>query len=292
MKRLIKWSLILAGLLLTVGVGLHTAGAVMGGGAESSRYFARHWEDFTDHWGGIASHWGHMDGILGETERRDSGALTDPVTAIDVDVDCGDITLREGKCFSVSVAWNFRGFTLDYELEDGVLKVESESRSSFLNGISGLENEVTITVPAGSALDSLELSTNLGDIDVDAACTANETNLSTNLGNVKCVGVWAAELTAESDLGDVDIRLPGSKGDYLWKLSTDLGKLSVDGERQSGSTVGAAIRGGTGKCRVEANSDLGDVSVRFDGQDPTLYPHHDEHFDDHTYHSGYTFAHH
>ncbi len=171
--------------------------------------------------------------------------------------------LRRGECFSVSMEWNLRGFTVDYEIKDGVLKVESDSRSHFLNGLSGLKNEVTITVPAECTLDSLELSTNLGDIEVDAAFTVNKADLSTNLGDVECEGIWTAELTAETDLGDVDLRLPGSKGDYLWKLETSLGELRVDDERQSGDTMSAAIRGGKGSNRVNAGSSLGDVSLNF-----------------------------
>lgn len=256
MKRFTKWCLILAGLLLSVGIALHAAGAVMGGWAESGSYFAGRWENFTDRLGNVGS-------LLGETQTKESGAIADAITAIDVDVDCGDIMLRQGESFSVTMEWNLRGFTLDYEIKDGVLKVESDSRSHFLNGISGLKNEVTVTVPAGSALNSLELSTNLGNIEVDAAITVTKADLSTDLGDVECEGVWAAELTAETDLGDVDIRLPGSKGDYLWKLETSLGTLKVDGERQSGDTVSAALRGGKGSNRVNASSSLGDVSLNF-----------------------------
>ena len=40
MKRFMKWCLILTGLLLAVGIGLHTAGAAMGGRYESDAYFA------------------------------------------------------------------------------------------------------------------------------------------------------------------------------------------------------------------------------------------------------------
>lgn len=257
MKRFTKWCLILAGLLLSVGIALHAAGAIMGGWAESGNYFAGHWENFTDRWENIG-------GLLGETQKRESGAITDPITAIDVDVDCGDIILRQGECFSVSMEWNLRGFTVDYEVKDGVLKVESDSRSHFLNGLSGMKNEVTITVPAGSTLNSLELSTNLGDIKVDAAFTVDKADLSTDLGDIECENIWAAVLTVETDLGDIDIRLPGSKDDYLWKLETSLGELRVDKERMNGDTaVNTSIRGGKGSNRVNASSSLGDVSLSF-----------------------------
>lgn len=258
MKRFMKWCLILTGVLLAVGIGLRVAGAVMGGRAESNRYFARRWNDFADHWD-----W-PMGGLLGETQTKDSGVINDAITAINVDVDCGDVTLRQGENFSVSMAWNLRGFTLDYEVEDGVLKVESDSKSGFLNGVSGWKNEVTVTVPVWAKLDKVDLSTNLGDIDVDAIFMTDEADLTTNLGDVSCgKGMDARELTAETDLGDVKVALPWGKENYYWELETSLGELRVDGERQSGDVAGAKLRGGKGTDWVEARSSLGDVSVRF-----------------------------
>lgn len=258
MKRFMKWCLILAGVLLVTGIGLHVAGAVMGGRAESNSYFARRWDDFAGRWD-----W-PMGGLLGETQTKNSGAITDPITAIDVSVDCGDVTLRQGENFSVSMEWNLRGFTLDYEVEDGVLKVESDSKSGFLNGVSGWKNEVTVTVPAWAMLDKIDLSTNLGDVDVDAIFMVGEADLTTDLGDVSCGnGMDARKLTAETDLGDVKVSLLWGKENYLWELETDLGKLRVDGERQSGDVAGAKLRGGKGPDRVEARSSLGDVSVRF-----------------------------
>ena len=268
MKRFMKWCLILAGVLLAVGVCLHVAGAVMGGRAESNSYFARRWDDFAGRWD-----W-PVGGLLGETQTKNSGAITDPITAIDVSVDCGDVTLRQGENFSVSMAWNLRGFTLDYEVEDGVLKVESDSKSGFLNGVSGWKNEVFITVPAVSALKSLELSTNLGDINVDAGIIVTDAELTTALGDVACKGVLAGELNAETDLGDVDVDLPWEKEKYLLDLETDLGELWVDGERQSGDVAGARLRCGTGSNRVNASSSLGDVSVKFAREELSRYNNH------------------
>lgn len=259
MKRFVKWCLILVGVLLAVGIGLRVAGAVMGGRAESNSYYAQRWNDFSGHWGGFSHHW-PLGGLLGETQTKNSGAITDPITAIDVSVDCGDVTLRQGENFSVSMEWNLRGFTLDYEVEDGVLKVESDSKSGFLNGVSGWKNEVTITVPVWAMLDKIDLSTNLGDVDVDAIFMVDEADLATNLGDVSCGnGMDARKLTAETDLGDVKVSLPWGKENYRWELETDLGEVSMDGE----TLTSAKLQSGKGADRVEARSSLGDVSVRF-----------------------------
>ena len=295
MKRFMKWCLILTGLLLAVGMGLHTAGAAMGGRYESDAYFARRWGDFADRWDGISGHWRYLGGLLGTPQSKDSGAIDETINAIEVDVDCGDVRLSQGENFAVYMEWNLRGFTMDYKVEDGVLKVESESKSGFLNGVSGWKNEVTITVPSLAGLKKVDLNTNLGDIDVTASCvvgdlqlttnlgdidvdapiTATGADLNTDLGDVECKGVLAGELNVKTNLGDADVDLPWEKDRYLWELETSLGELKMDGEKQSGDVGGAhKLRGGTGSNRVTVRSDLGDVGVSFAREDMSRYNNH------------------
>lgn len=270
MKRFAKWCLIVAGVLLALGVGLHAAGAAMGGRAESGAYFAQRWDDVSGRW------YRPIGGLLGTPQTKDSGPITDAISAIDVDVDCGDVILQQGDCFSVSMEWNLRGFTLDYAVENGVLKVESDSKSGFLNGVSGWSNQVTITVPEWTVMKKVELSTNLGDVSMAAAnFYVYEADLSTDLGDVSWSDTQCLrELDAETSLGDVDVCLPGSQGDYRWQLETSLGELSVNGETQNGDAPGAELHGGTGECRINASSSLGDVNMSFVGRDSNdLQPH-------------------
>lgn len=294
MKRAIKICLALAGTLFALGLVLHLTGTAMGGRRESIQYFEDRWENIShgdwDHisvnsdgvhiggengfhldsdgvsiGGDHGLHVGHHDGN-GHSERKqllESGELTG-ITAIEVDVDCGDVWVQEGENFSVSLDWNLNNYNMSYEVKNGVLKVEDESWGSFkISSDIVIACKVLVTVPSGTALDKLDLSTAMGDIEVDAAVTAKKADLSTNLGDVNCLGLQAKELEAESDLGDIELHLPGAREDYAWELETGMGDLFLDGEKQSGGLGDITSRGGSGKNKVEAAASLGSIKVYF-----------------------------
>ena len=141
-----------AGLFL-VGIFFRGAGALMGGRAESKEYersvVGQNWgpvqvdeEGFLI--GGKKGVWINGDGIhFGDRENggfqpevidgeeiRESGVLTG-ITCVDVDVDWGDVWVRTGENFSVVLSWNVFGYAMDYRVENGVLKVESEETEDY-----------------------------------------------------------------------------------------------------------------------------------------------------------------
>lgn len=294
MKKAIKISLALAGTLFVLGLVLHLTGTAMGGRRESRQYFEDRWENISHgDWGHIAVnsdglHIGgenglHVDsdgvsiggehglqvghhsesGHSGRKQLLESGELTG-ITAIEVDVDWGDVWIQEGEAFAVSLDWNVNNYNMSYRVKDGVLKVEDESWGSFkIPSDIVTACKVLVTVPSGAALDKLDLSTDMGDIKVDAAVTAKKACLSTDLGDVSCLGLQAGELEAESALGDVRLHLPGTREDYTWELETNMGDLLLDGEKQTGGIGTITDRGGSGKNKVEATTALGSIEVNF-----------------------------
>lgn len=293
MKKSIKWVLGTAGVLVAMGLLLRGVGFVMGGRRESRQYYEGRWEELhmDGRWGLIdispdgvsvggengirvdsdgvsvgGEHGIHVDhhGIEHEGKKQlvESGALAG-ITEIDVEVDCGDIYLQEGENCSVSLDWNPTNYAMSYQVEDGVLKVEDESWGSgkLADGFS-VVCRVILTVPADMELDSLQLSTDMGDISVDAALSVSEAELSTDLGDVTCRGLLARELTAESDLGDVTVEVPAECKDLSYALSTDLGEVSFNGEPRRNPTT---VVQGNEKYSVEARSSLGNVNLEYLG---------------------------
>lgn len=294
MKKGIKLCLALAGSLFALGLVLTLTGTALGGRMESQQYCWERWKDFSwdNRWGSVqvnsdgvhiggengihvdsagvsiggehGLHVGHHDEgeYSGRKQLMESGALTG-ITAVEVDIDCGDIWVQEGETLSVSLDWNLNNYTMTYQVENGVLKVEDETWGSGHLGTLNIDCSAVITIPAGTDLREVKLSTDMGDVDVDAAITAREATLSTNMGDVTCLGLQADQLDAESDMGDVTLCLPKSREDYSWELKTDLGELTVDGEVQSSGVGKLTDRGGSGKNRVEASSSMGNVEISF-----------------------------
>ena len=295
MKKAVKVCLAAAGTLFALGLILNLAGTAMGGRAESTRYYEQWWEERSGHKGlgpiqvdtegihiggenGIhvdgdsvsiggehGIHVGHHGGdwYSGEKRMTQSGELTG-ITAIEVDVDCSDIWIQEGDTCGVSLDWNLSHYTMSYRVEDGVLKGEDESGEGGKWGDNfNMECKAVLTIPAGTVLDTLDLSTDFGDIEIDAAIMAGTAELSTNMGDITCRSLQAGELDAESDMGDVILHLPGGEEEYNWDLETCMGTLTVDGQKQSSGMGEITALGGYGSNYVKAQADMGNIQVHF-----------------------------
>lgn len=292
MKTITKLCLCVAGVLFVVGLALNQVGSFLGGRAESAQYYEDRWSGFswTDGLGPIrvnssGVHLGGENGIHvdssgvsiggekgiqvgrssvpeGEKTVRESGALTG-ITAIEADLDCADIWVQEGEEISVSLSWNLSRYEMSYQVEDGLLKVEDESWGKGNGDNFSIDCKVIFTVPQGTHLERLDLSTDMGDIQVDAGLTAKNAQLSTDMGDVTSRNFAAEELSAESDLGEVVLHMPGSREDYTWDLGTSMGELTVDGTKRNGGLGDISDRGGTGDKSIEAYTSLGDVELHF-----------------------------
>lgn len=296
MKRTVKICLCLAGCLLTIGLVLSLAGAAMGGRAESDRYFsdwakgirwgALHIGSEGVHIGGdngihvdddgisVGGRYGvhvgddgiHMGGFHGNsggfgaenrtTVQEDLAAFRE----LDVELGLADVTVRAGEGYAVDLQWDAgESYRMVYENRDGTLTVKSEGNV----WLPGFCATAVITVPEGTVLEEMELSTALGDVRVEGGLSARSASLYTALGDVTSDGFTAGKLDAESDLGDVKLSLPGSREDYRWQLETDMGEITVDSQRQDGGLGTIACEGGSGKNSVDAATSLGNVEMCF-----------------------------
>lgn len=297
MKGATKWILGIAGTMFLLGLILRTVGFAMGGRAESQRYFEAAWEN--QHWssswervvgplhidgdgvhiggkngihvdsdgvdigGDYGIHVGYQDreNLSGDKPLIESGVLTG-ITSVEADLDCGDLWIQEGDAFSLSLDWNLSNYSMSYQVEGGTLKVMDESWGRGGANDFNISCKMLLTIPAGTALESLELSTNLGDIEVNAAITAEKVDLSTALGDITCRDLNAKELEVESELGDVTLTIPPQCEDLSYSLSTDLGEVFVNGQQQKNTTE---LRPSDEKYVVEAKTSLGNISLEYAG---------------------------
>lgn len=199
-------------------------------------------------------------------------------TRLEVDVDLADVTVETGTDYGVALSWNVERYELRYENKDGRLRIWSESKGNH-TGINNLTAQVTVTLPEGCSLkkadlhtalgdilwnadadvDSVEVDTDLGDVVWNGVCQSKDASLETNLGNVEVSNLTARELTADSDLGNVQIDFPVSEG-VSYDLSTDMGTVSVNGETYKEETAYTARNE---EYSIQAESSMGDVDLDY-----------------------------
>jgi len=288
MKRVSKTILAVAGIAAVLGVLFWAAGAALGGqreldaAAEANGQGALHLggehgfhiDRQGIHIGSNTLDWDNDDDPSeadDSTVIRDGNSITSSglaaFTSLDVELTLGDVIVEEGEDYNIRLSWNVptagKGFEMLYKSEDGKLTVWTEDSNAKMPDGKSWNSSAIITIPKGTELDEVDISTDLGDVSWSAAATAREVNLSTDLGDVTCSGLTAGELDAESDLGDVTLYLPGGREAYRWELETNMGDLSVDGKMQAGGLGTISNQGGSGENGVEASTALGNIEVYF-----------------------------
>lgn len=181
--------------------------------------------------------------------------------------------------------------------ENGRLKIWGEGTVGIVPGADATAASVTVTLPEGHELEDVTLHTALGDIDCWAEGTARDVDLSTDLGDIYWSGstgardvtlhsdmgdvTWYCDgaardvalssdmgeiivrvtsvrsLTAETDLGDVDVDLK-EQTDVDYDLSTDMGEVLVNWDTRRSPAQGTLGEGGS---RVTLSTAMGDVSL-------------------------------
>ena len=199
--------------------------------------------------------------------------------SLDIKVDLGDVTVVEGDSYGVELSWWGVNYQLNYSNENGKLKVWSSSKSGISLSTSNVGSEVTVTVPAGTVLDSLDLNVDLGDAYLDGLRArqadltlslgnltgyemevSERTTVKADLGDVSLSGDFRGKIDVEADLGSVELNFAGPGSDYNYDLNLSLGSAQIDGAECSGNHV----TGGRGSNTIKVNADLGDIQLNFD----------------------------
>ena len=202
------------------------------------------------------------------------------------------VTAGEDYTLFISSGATLGGYSLKWEVEDGVLKirdsgtaghVQINSWEDFKNtfGINASAMNVTITVPETS-VEKLKVKTGLGDVHVSGLEVLGTLKAETGLGDIECYEVRAHdEVDLESGMGDVTLAVEEAYSGTKFDLKTGMGTVEAqinslekdwDYEAKTGMgnvTVNGDSRGSkverksTGDYKLELESGMGDINLYF-----------------------------
>lgn len=183
---------------------------------------------------------GEMTVSLSMGDAELSGVEAD---SLQLESDTGDISLSGSTAGSLTMTMNLGNL----ELEDVAV-----------DGTASLENDCgDITLNSCTFGNLQQLSCNLGDITAENL-TADGVTLFCDTGSASLQGKLTGLITAQMNLGDLDLEIAGTREEYAITAETGLGDVRVDGEEAPGyETVTDAPN------RIEVTSELGDVAVDF-----------------------------
>ena len=165
------------------------------------------------------------------------------VDSLQLENDTGEVELADSAVKTASVTMDLG----DLELEDTVIE-----------GTASLENNCGDITLNNCTIGNLEkLSCDLGDITAENL-TADGLNLFCDTGSAALQGRLTGRITAQMNLGDLELEIAGAREEYAVTAETNLGDVTVDGESMPRyETVPDAPN------RIEVTSEIGDVTVDF-----------------------------
>lgn len=223
----------------------------------------------------------------GDMEVREISSIE--FNNLDVDIFASELIIREGDSYKVETNNKY----VKTKNEGNTLYIE-EDEHRFFNHVSDSKvviyiprdsklNEVNIETGAGSmSIDylntsNLDLDLGAGRVDISNLIASNKTDIDTGAGEVIIgssilnnldldLGVGSFKMTAEisgnstidQGVGEVDLKLNGSKNDYSINLDKGLGNAIIDGSNINDDTVI-----GNGNSKINISGGVGSIKVNF-----------------------------
>lgn len=198
--------------------------------------------------------------------------------SLDIDAAVMSVTIQKGDRYHISYKAS-ENLIPKMELKGETLVVTQPSTRKFWKNILGNKKcEMTITIPEGTVLNSAKFDFDVGNLIV-SDLSSEQTKVSSDVGNVELTSCRGNRLEAESDVGNIEIRssefkdtqidtdvgnvyfsAAGNFSEYNVALATDLGKVTVDGNKLKRNFSQTASAASSGR-RLTVETDTGNIEI-------------------------------
>ena len=306
MKKFTKGMLIAAGIFGAVGIGLTTAGGVMGAsmseltGVESLKrvllvadgdydyddsddydsddYDSDDYDDSSDY--DDSDDYDDSEDYARAEDEEDGTVyqLKYQPAKLDIELKYDDLILEEGDSFCVRV-YDDSGKNVTVKESSDTLKVKSTKKLSKNRKvcISYPEDvklqELEIEMGAGTVYlnrdietEKLSVEMGAGEFESKNPVTAREADLEIGTGST-FADLSARKTDGECGLGELDLTLTGTQEDYNYDLECGVGNLDVGSDSYSGLGREKTISNKGADRKLDLECGMGNVSVNFSGKE-------------------------
>lgn len=288
MRKFTKGMLIAAGIFGAAGIGLTTAGGVIG--ASMSEVLSL--KNFRGVFWPQEVVEALSDDEADETEDDDLKAAVKSADStdcrvydlkyqpaeLDIELRYDELDLEEGDSFSVKV-YNDNGNKVTVKESADTLKVRSTDRKSKARKvcISYPKNvklkKLDLEMGAGAVYINREIQTEELNVDMGAGefvgnvlVTAKDADLQIGTGSMTFNDLSAEKINGECGLGEMDLTVTGKEEDYNYDLQCGIGNMDIGSDSYSGLGREKYISNASADRKLELECGMGNVSVSFSGK--------------------------
>ena len=209
-----------------------------------------------------------------------ASSASEPLDAfqnIVADTDVADITVCTGDDYSIDYQATTK-LAPKYEVKNGTLTIQQTVKHTDKWGIGTPKRrcKITITIPAETSLDSIDIDGDVGDITVTGItssklvtdnavgdteikqCTIPSIETDSAVGDTDIIDCNFNKLDVDGDVGDITVQSKQDLSDYKMECDTSIGKVSVNHHSHKDNY---SQRGKAGTIILDNST--GDISVSY-----------------------------
>lgn len=193
------------------------------------------------------------------------------------DVDVSDILITRGEDYAIDYQAT-KNIAPKYEVKNGTLTIKQTIRHRRF-GDYGTHNrscKITITIPKGATLSSIELDTNVGDISIDSIvadelitdsnvgdtkiqqCSIASIETDSSVGDTKITDCSFSDLDSDNDVGDIIVKSAQDLSDYEMELDTNIGDVTINKRSHKRNYEQSGAAGS-----ITLDNSTGDISLSY-----------------------------
>lgn len=112
-----------------------------------------------------------------------------------------NIEIQEGKFYSINAKYYGEEYQVAYKIENGVLQVESEGYSDFIDNVS---NTLTLTIPEGESIENVNVNLVYGNFTMEKV-SADSIDVNLEWGTLTMNEVTSRDSTLTIGIGDAEL---------------------------------------------------------------------------------------
>ena len=191
---------------------------------------------------GVGRWFGPSFGIFGSWQKGETVSeeivLTDSITGISMNMNLGDVDIESGEALKVSYTFP-EELVPEVTVENGILTIE-QSAKNIQSTLGNDRCKMTVTIPEGTELTSIDVTMDAGDLDVDEL-TADTLSVMMSAGDLTVSDSMIGTVNAENDFGNVTLDVTADKV----SASVDAGDIEIK----------------TNALTIVADCDLGNIDI-------------------------------
>lgn len=221
--------------------------------------------------------------------------------SLEVEIGIHSVEIEEGDVSGIHISGTGCDKVQVY-VKNGTLHVKDVGKKKIpKNGsLNGKNRNISVTVPSGTEWKEAELSADMGSVSVDVLrCSEAEMDadmgsievgsaavgelevdadmgsvvmddaqigrlkMEASMGSIVISGVVEGNVKAETDMGSIRLILGQKEEDFNYRISADMGSVTIDGRDYSGLSKEKEIRNDADK-KMELDSSMGNIEILFE----------------------------